>query len=561
MNLFAQVKQLSATPKQSQFAHALKHILVHTQTVFDFDGMTRQRRLIARLTVVVFSLVIIFIRMPIVFLHPAFWGEDGSIYFQLSYLDGWSSIITGGTAGYLTLFQWLVGNFAIYFPVSVVPAIFNAAAIVLTLAVVWLVTSPRLPLPAKPLLALAVVTVPAGYEELGTLANSQWIFPLGVFALLLMAPSKSRLVFAAEATFVSIFSLTGPFSLLLLPVCGLQIILNQDVPAAARRALILSGLIAAGAAVECIYISKNLETALTPNLAPIPSSWQLWVVLPIVRITDPIGHVILRALGEGPLLPIALIAFGSVAYFALRAPYRQQKVAMLLFAFAIIIAGMIKDRLVLPLNGMRYYYAAQVFSIWFFCCIPQTKRIQEIFTSIVALALLIMVLAGANRPRAGENGEWLVWSREIHSGLPVKIPTDPQGWFITLPADPNGPLVRFASWPGKELRELEVIHDDLACTGALDEVRSAIEVNGGSPQWIVKGWANSVDRQRAVSVIVLTDSENFVLGFGFPGFASRERGKMSGWAGVVQSLTPNIHAFAIVSGNNDAICRLTVVSH
>jgi hypothetical protein len=523
---------------------------------FDFDGMTQQRRLIARLIVVAFAFVIIFIRMPNVFLHPAFWGEDGSIFFQLSWLDRWSSIITGGTAGYLTLFQWLVGNFAIYFPVGVAPAIFNAAAIVLTLAVVWLVTSPRLPLPAKPLLAVAVVIVPAAYEELGTLANSQWIFPIGAFALLLMAPSKSRLVLAAEATFVSIFSLTGPFSLLLLPVCGLQIIVNRDVTAAARRALILSGLIAAGAAVECIYILRNLGTALTPNLEPIPSSWQLWVVLPIARIADPIGHVMLRALGEGPSLPIAFIAYGSIAYFAFRSPYRQQKIAMLLLAFAIIISGLIKDRLVLPLNGMRYYYAAQVFSIWFFCCIPQNVRMRELFTRSVAIALIIMVLAGANRPRVAENSEWPAWSTEIHSGLPVKIPTAPGGWFVTLPADPNGPLARFATWRGKEIHQLGVPRDDAACRGALGTAQSDIDVNGGPSQWIMRGWAKPSDRQRAVIAIVITDFSNRVLGFGFPGFAGGEDGESLGWAGVVQNPVANIRALAIVSDGSITLCGL-----
>ena len=340
------------------------------------------------------------------------------------------------------------------------PAIFTAVATALTLVVVWLVTSPRLPLPAKPLLALAVVTIPAGYELLGALGNSQWIFPIGAFSILLMSPSKNRFVSFGEAAFVSIFSITGPFSLLLLPVCGLQIILGRDGSAGKLRILILSGIIVVGATIEGIYILRNLVAALTPDLEPIPSSWQLWLVLPIARITFPIGHHVLRTLGEAGSLPIALIAYGSIAYFALRAPYRQEKIAMLLFAFAIIISGMIKDRLVLPLNGMRYYYAAQVFSIWFFCCVPQTKRIQEIFTSIVAIALLVMVPAGANRPRVGENAEWPAWSREIHSGLPVKIPIDPKGWFITLPADPNGPLARFASWPGKELRELGVIRDD-----------------------------------------------------------------------------------------------------
>ena len=193
--------------------------------------------------VVALALAIIFIRMPIVFLHPAFWGEDAPLYFQFSYLYGWRSVTTDATAGYLTLFQWLVGNTSTYFPVSVAPTIFNAASIALTLVVVWLVTSPRLSLPAKPLLALAVVTVPAAYEELATLANSQWIFPIGAFSILLMAPSKNKFVSAAEIAFVSIFSLTGPFSLLLLPVCGLQMVLNRDDATAQRRILILSAIV------------------------------------------------------------------------------------------------------------------------------------------------------------------------------------------------------------------------------------------------------------------------------------------------------------------------------
>jgi hypothetical protein len=320
--------------------------------------------------------------------------------------------------------------------------------------------------------------------------------------------------------------------------------------------LFLSGIIVVGATIEGIYILRNLLAALTPGPEPIPSSWQLWLVLPIARITFPIGHHVLRTLGEAGSLPIALVAYGSIAYFALRAPYRQEKIAMLLFAFAIIISGMIKDRLVLPLNGTRYYYVAQVFSIWFFCCVPQTKRIQQIFTSIIALALLVMVPAGANRPRAGENAEWLSWSREIHSGLPVKIPIDPKRWFIALPADPNGRLARFASWPGKELHELGVIRDDSACTGALDKVQSAIDVVGGPPQWIVRGWAKPSDRQRAVLVIVMTDLANRVVGFGFPGFAGGGAGESAGWAGVVQNPVADIRAFAIVSDGSDTLCGL-----
>ena len=190
----SKIEAAAFKPKRVNLLQIGKHILHRIQTACDFDGMTDSARLIARLIVVVLALTIIFIRMPIVFLHPAFWAEDAPFYFQQSYLDGWKIITTDKTGGYLTVFQWLGGNLSTYFPVSAAPAIFSATAISLTLAIVWLVTSPRLPLPAKPLLALAVVTVPGAYELLGALGNSQWIYPIGVFAILLMGPSKNRIV-------------------------------------------------------------------------------------------------------------------------------------------------------------------------------------------------------------------------------------------------------------------------------------------------------------------------------------------------------------------------------
>ena len=551
----SKIETAAFKPKRVNLLQIGKHILHRVQTACDFDGMTNSARLIARLIVVVLALAIIFIRMPIVFLHPAFWAEDAPFYFQQSYLDGWKIITTDKTGGYLTVFQWLGGNLSTYFPVSAAPAIFSAAAISLTLAIVWLVTSPRLPLPAKPLLALAVVTVPGAYELLGALGNSQWIYPIGVFTILLMGPSKNRIVSIAELAFVLIFSLTGPFSLLLLPVCGLQIALNRDGLAAQRRILVLSGVIAFGATIEGIYILRNLVGALTPDLEPIPSSWQLWVVLPIARITAPIGHVVLRTLGEGVSLPIAVILYASIAYFALRAPYRWQKISMLLFAFAIISAGMLKDRHVLPLNGMRYYYTAQVFAVWFFCCVPQTRRMQEVFTGIVALALVILVLAGANRPRVAENSEWPAWSREIHSGLPVKIPTDPKGWFVTLPPDPNGPLARFAAWQGKDLSQLGAVRDDRLCSGAIDTIESDPEINHEPPQSIVRGWAALSAAQGEILAIIVANSANQVVGFAIPGFSSKT-GQGSGWAGAVQYPNKELSAFAIVSRDKDAICRL-----
>ena len=67
-------------PDRNGLSKVEKRILYRIQTGFYFDGMTQPRRLIARMIVVALALAIIFIRMPIVFLHPAFWGEDALVF-------------------------------------------------------------------------------------------------------------------------------------------------------------------------------------------------------------------------------------------------------------------------------------------------------------------------------------------------------------------------------------------------------------------------------------------------------------------------------------------------
>ena len=81
-SFFSRPPQTQAT----EFAHHkgerrwLDQILRSTQVAFDFDVMAKSNRFAARLLVIFLALAIIFIRMPIVFLHPAFWAEDGPVF-------------------------------------------------------------------------------------------------------------------------------------------------------------------------------------------------------------------------------------------------------------------------------------------------------------------------------------------------------------------------------------------------------------------------------------------------------------------------------------------------
>ncbi len=137
-------------------------------------------------------------------------------------------------AGYLVSTQRLVAIAASYFDPTSAPTIYNYAAVLLTLTVAFLATSPRLDMPGKPLLALAIVVVPMGYEELGTIANIQWILPIGAFAILFMRHSRSAIVLLGETTFLALMAFSGPFSIFLTAMFLWRLVTIWNTPGRSR---------------------------------------------------------------------------------------------------------------------------------------------------------------------------------------------------------------------------------------------------------------------------------------------------------------------------------------
>ena len=107
----------------------------------------------------------------------------------------------------------------------------------------------------------------------------------------------------------------------------------------------------------------------------------------------------------------------------------------------------------------------------------------------------------------------------------------------------------------KILSQLGLPRDDTSCAGAIDTIESRLEMGRGPLLSIVRGWAKPSAGRGEVVAVALINSEEQVVGFGIPGFASAA-GQTSGWAGVVQNPKTDISAFAIVSQQEDAVCRL-----
>lgn len=452
---------------------------------------------------------------------------------------GWSGALSP-TAGYLCALQWLVAGVAAYLPLSIVPAFYNYVGVFLTLTVVWLVTSARLALPLKPLLAVAVVQ---GREVLGTMANVQWIVPIGVFVMLFMRPGKSPLVLVAEIIFAAVVAVTGPFSIFLAPLFMARLYAFRDDPAQRLRLGILTLVITVGAVIEATYLAVYHDYAFVLYGIPhLQYPLSLWLNLPVARTLEGFGRDVTGLFHGtwGVLLILVLAAI--VAWLAALRPYRSQKISMLLFSGAIAVTGMIKYRESLPVleSTQRYFYASSIFIVWFACCCAAQTKYRNAVAIIVVIAEIVWVSATfhSSRPKADADlREWKVWAQYIPSGLAFSIPIDPPGWFIKIPTGPKRrPFGKYNSWIGNKISDVVSHEDPSACQGDLLEARTLAEVHGTKARWATKGWGWNTVKNEPVELVAVVDPQDTILGFGLAGF-SRPREinaapERSGWISI-----------------------------
>lgn len=513
-------------------------------------------KLSGRLTIVFLALTIIWLRTPSTFTLPQFWGED-VYFFAMGRERGWAALLET-LAGYHLTVQFLVGILGGYFPSYWAPAIYNYSAVLLTLLVVWLVTSPRLNMPRKPLMALAVVIVPMGYEEIGTITNIQWILPIGAFALIFMRRAQSNAVLLGEAIFLGLTSVSGPFSIFLAPLFVWQA-LAVSGPTERQRLLILSAVASSGALIQGFALLTS--PSLIPE--PVPYHWTLWLTLPFKQIGTVFGPA--SNIFEGIKgFAVAALCTVLIAILALGKPFRDQKIAMIFLAAAIAFGGMWKFHAALgtQISSQRYFYCGSVFLIWFICCLSARRGLRAPLIALVIATEIALLPAIAGTPRITRNYEWKEWSRFIDSGLPVIIPTAPDTWYLDLAGSPSGRFRRYADWLGRSLDDVNAPATSDACTGSVGFVEhqvNPVPFFRPAPLWRTEGVA--WDRyERPVQLVVLVDAGHKVIGFGFPGFrpsawmhAAPARSKWVSYFSVKQG--GSLLAYGIVEDGR-ALCQL-----
>jgi hypothetical protein len=523
-------------------------------------------RLQLQICIVFAALAILYLRMPASFTNPQFWAEDTG-FFTVSRLHGWGSLFTP-MAGYLVFVQFLVAILASYFDPIAAPAIFNYSAFLLTMVVVWMVTSPRLDLPSKPLLAIAIVVVPMGFEELGTLTNIQWLLPIGAFVLLFTRASKNPCLLGCEVLFLGVTALSGPFSIFLTPLFLWRSITACEL-IERRRLMLLTAVVGCGAFIQLLVIAAHHSEVIDP-VAPISYSWTLWVSLPFTQIMTTFGPASDWFHG-GTGFALGLVFLTAAATLACQRPYRTQKLFMLILALAIAISGMYKFRAALEgqSGAQRYFYLGAIFSLWFICCLNESKywRIIAIwFVALVEVSLLPVVF---HTPRIQNDFEWYAWARFIPSGLSIIIPSTPKGFYLGFKASANGPLSKFNNWLGKDLTHVVNEVDPSYCIGNLGRIvpldivnlQTSDETQRLKRGWVTSGSAWDATHNRPVQLVVLVDQNNRVTGFGLPGFKqiseSAPSTPASGWNAIfyAEPGASSIRAYGILN-DGERLCPL-----
>jgi len=523
------------------------------------------------------GLLIVYVLLSSEFRHPIVAGEDGALWLQ-SYLYGIKSLLIP-LAGYLNVAARIIGWCSQLFPVKWAPTIFLYAGIAVDVLVIWLLTSPRLDLPYKPLLSLAIVSVAHAGVIIGvSMTHIQWVMPLAAFAMIFMRPSRLVWILIGEAVFVLASALTGPFSVVLAPLFAVQTFLIRKDFTAARRMAILTGAACIGMVGQLAAILSDPFRSFQPNFHPVfhwlkLSDWAGFINTCFELIFWPIGPWIFKGKLGVVLALVILCAVGVlVAVSIVRSKrYRAQMIFMILFSVGIISAGVAK---IGPQD--RYFYYFTIFVIWFSCCVISELRSAQ--WRVVAICALIIPMLGAvvhnrdsymaqydNADTKETILDWSHWSKFIHSGLPLTIPYLPHGWFINVPADPAGPKSQLTMWTGQDLRTNTSISD--SCVGTVDSVTHLDEnfyilkradVNayeGKLPRWVAKGRAK-IESGYEDNIVVVADLKGRVLGFGYGGFGAPGSGLLSDWTATFSSSEPNIRAY-LLSDDSHRACLLS----
>jgi len=228
--------------------------------------------------------------------------------------------------------------------------------------------------------------------------------------------------------------LTGPFSIVLAPLFLWRAWMRKT-----RASALLAAAVAACAVVQayCVHISP-------PGEPGVPGGWGVSRLL-LPAIGRRIGGSLLlgslvpgeAAIGVGTVAGLATLA--AIGFLALRpGPARRERCVLGIALFGILAASLLRTRWTLheyftPHSDSRYVFVPQLLALWLLISAACGSGWTARWAAAAALACLAFNLPRLREP-AYADMKWTLYVPAIRAGEAVRIPINPEGWILTLPA-------------------------------------------------------------------------------------------------------------------------------
>ncbi|MCX6952051.1 MAG: hypothetical protein NTV51_07775 [Verrucomicrobia bacterium] len=386
--------------------------------------------------IVVFAAVAFALRKPWALHTPQLYAEDACIFLVQQEQFGFRAVLEP-YMGYLHTLPRLIAWFAAATADPAWwPAVYSGSSFAITIALFFRIASPRFDVPGKPVLLLAFAFAAHTGEVPLNITNLQWISAFFMLIQPLLSAPTRLVDRVADFTILLLVGLTGPFSVILLPVYVWA--WWRDRRLATFLPLLL---VAACAAIQLHFIVQAGPNSAAPG-EPFHPLQFFSVIGSRLFIWSFLGPALLAPLSNVVRAVVAVTAFVGLGFWALRdQPRRSQHVLLFLGFFLISAACFFRtrhdtwgtDNLA---DGDRYFYISRVLLFWFLAWACTSVRRGVAWTATALVIVGFAVHLPAFRYAAPPDFHWADHCDPIRRGVPAKIPILPAGWDVDYPGRP-----------------------------------------------------------------------------------------------------------------------------
>lgn len=191
--------------------------------------MELRRNLASGLVILIITYFFLFLRRPDILTNAQFWAEDGYFWYKNAYEDGIFFSLVNPMNGYFQSISRLVAGFSTLLPLDYAPLFTNASGLLIRSLLVWFFLSKRFdfaPLTPRIIISVYTVVIPYSDEVHTNITNAHWFLGLYSIMILTAYKAKGKLWFSHDILILTIASLSGPFSVFLLPCIAVKYLFN-----------------------------------------------------------------------------------------------------------------------------------------------------------------------------------------------------------------------------------------------------------------------------------------------------------------------------------------------